>query len=177
MPDLVAALSHVADWFLRAGAADIALAHWRAADRIRAKHGFVPYQVWPLADVGAELERLRPGLIERDGAAAETVSADVALDAAISDLSAANISEVDSGQAAVASRHELTQRELEVLELVVAGRSNAEIGETLYISRKTASVHVANIKDKLGADSRIGIVTMALQRGLAQGRSSVESQG
>jgi DNA-binding NarL/FixJ family response regulator len=49
-----------------------------------------------------------------------------------------------------------------VLKLIVAGRSNAEIGEALFISRKTASVHVANIKGKLGAPNRVGIVTMAL---------------
>jgi DNA-binding NarL/FixJ family response regulator len=49
---------------------------------------------------------------------------------------------------------------------VVAGRTNAEIGAALFISRKTASVHVANIKEKLGADSRIGIATTALQRQL-----------
>jgi DNA-binding NarL/FixJ family response regulator len=127
----------------------------------------------PLAEVGAELERLRPGVAGGEEAFTDAASADAAQGAAISDLSAANISELDSGQAAVASRHELTPRELEVLALVVEGRSNAEIGETLYISRKTASVHVANIKDKLGADSRIGIVTTALQRGLvarAKGR-------
>jgi DNA-binding CsgD family transcriptional regulator/tetratricopeptide (TPR) repeat protein len=58
----------------------------------------------------------------------------------------------------------LSRREQEVLSLVAAGRSNAEIGETLYISRKTASVHVANIKAKLGAHSRIEIATSAIGR-------------
>ena len=53
-----------------------------------------------------------------------------------------------------------------MLELVVAGHSNAQIGDALFISRKTASVHVANIKEKLAADSRVGIVTIALDRGL-----------
>ena len=59
--------------------------------------------------------------------------------------------------------------------LVVAGRSNAEIGEALFISRKTASVHVANIKGKLGADSRIGIVTTAMQQGLVNDQRAVAS--
>ena len=70
--------------------------------------------------------------------------------------------------AASRSPFDLTPREREVLELVVAGRTNAEIGEELFISRRTASVHVANIKDKLAADSRIGIVTIALERGLVR---------
>jgi DNA-binding NarL/FixJ family response regulator len=48
----------------------------------------------------------------------------------------------------------LTSREYEVLRLVAAGRSNREIAATLFISPKTASVHVSNILGKLGAASR-----------------------
>jgi DNA-binding CsgD family transcriptional regulator len=48
----------------------------------------------------------------------------------------------------------LTERELEVLRLVTAGRSNREIAAELFISPKTASVHVSNILGKLGAASR-----------------------
>jgi DNA-binding CsgD family transcriptional regulator/tetratricopeptide (TPR) repeat protein len=48
----------------------------------------------------------------------------------------------------------LTAREAEVLDLVAAGRSNRQIGEQLYISTKTASVHVSNILAKLGVGSR-----------------------
>jgi DNA-binding CsgD family transcriptional regulator len=48
----------------------------------------------------------------------------------------------------------LTPREREVLRLVAAGRSNLQIAEALYISRKTASVHVSNILTKLGVRSR-----------------------
>jgi DNA-binding CsgD family transcriptional regulator/tetratricopeptide (TPR) repeat protein len=48
----------------------------------------------------------------------------------------------------------LTSREYEVLRLVAAGRSNREIAATLFISPKTASVHVSNILGKLGVASR-----------------------
>ena len=48
----------------------------------------------------------------------------------------------------------LTGRELEVLRLVAAGRSNREIATALVISPKTASVHVSNILAKLGAATR-----------------------
>jgi DNA-binding CsgD family transcriptional regulator len=48
----------------------------------------------------------------------------------------------------------LTGREREVLRLVSAGRSNREIAAELFISPKTASVHVSNILAKLGAASR-----------------------
>jgi predicted ATPase/DNA-binding CsgD family transcriptional regulator len=48
----------------------------------------------------------------------------------------------------------LTAREVEVLRLLVAGRSNPEIAAALYISRDTARTHVANILGKLGVKSR-----------------------
>ena len=48
----------------------------------------------------------------------------------------------------------LTAREFEVLRLVAAGRSNREIAAELFISAKTASVHVSNILGKLGVASR-----------------------
>ena len=49
----------------------------------------------------------------------------------------------------------LTRRERDVLELVACGMSNGAIGERLFISRKTASVHVSNILRKLCLDNRI----------------------
>ena len=48
----------------------------------------------------------------------------------------------------------LTPREGEVLALVAAGRTNRQIGEALFISDKTASVHVSNILAKLGVANR-----------------------
>ena len=61
-----------------------------------------------------------------------------------------------AGQAQVTEpeRLGLTTRELEVLRLVAAGRSNREIASELFISIKTASVHVSNILGKLGVTSR-----------------------
>ena len=60
----------------------------------------------------------------------------------------------------------LTGRELEVLTLVAAGRSNREIGRQLYISDKTVSVHVSNILAKLGAAGRTEAVALARRQGL-----------
>ena len=59
-------------------------------------------------------------------------------------------------------RYDLTPREREVLALVAAGRSDGEIAEALFISKKTVSVHVAIIKGKLGARSRVEIATDAI---------------
>jgi len=64
-------------------------------------------------------------------------------------------------------RHgELTRREIEILTLVGQGRSDPEIAEALFISPKTASVHVANIKGKLGVESRLQIALRARELGL-----------
>jgi DNA-binding CsgD family transcriptional regulator/tetratricopeptide (TPR) repeat protein len=60
----------------------------------------------------------------------------------------------------------LTPRELDVLVLVVAGHSNPEIAERLFITPKTVSVHLTNIKGKLGVRSRVEAVTQALHLGL-----------
>jgi DNA-binding CsgD family transcriptional regulator len=64
----------------------------------------------------------------------------------------------------------LTSREREVLRLLVAGRSNKEIAAALYISPKTASVHVSNILGKLGASSRTEAAAIAHSE-LSQGQS------
>jgi DNA-binding CsgD family transcriptional regulator len=55
----------------------------------------------------------------------------------------------------------LTKREREVLALVSAGRTNREIGEALFISEKTASVHVTHILDKMGVSSRVEAALLA----------------
>jgi DNA-binding CsgD family transcriptional regulator len=60
----------------------------------------------------------------------------------------------------------LTRREHDVLELVAAGRSNQQIAEALYISHKTASVHVSNILRKLQVASRGEAAAVAYRRGL-----------
>ncbi|MBL1108916.1 AAA family ATPase [Streptomyces sp. 5-8] len=60
----------------------------------------------------------------------------------------------------------LTARERDVLRLLALGRSNRQIGEELFITGKTASVHVSNILAKLGAASRTEAVAVAHRRGL-----------
>jgi DNA-binding NarL/FixJ family response regulator len=60
----------------------------------------------------------------------------------------------------------LTPREAEVLALLAAGRTNREIGTELYVSEKTASVHVSNILRKLGVTTRVEAAAVAQRLGI-----------
>ena len=60
----------------------------------------------------------------------------------------------------------LTTREAEVLSLVAAGRTNRQIGDELFVSVKTASVHVSNILRKLGVNSRVDAAAVAQRLGI-----------
>jgi DNA-binding CsgD family transcriptional regulator/tetratricopeptide (TPR) repeat protein len=60
----------------------------------------------------------------------------------------------------------LTPRETEVLALVAEGRSNRQIGQELFITEKTASVHVSNILTKLGVAGRVEAAAIAHRLGL-----------
>ena len=76
-----------------------------------------------------------------------------------------------AGRAAAAAdelaRFGLTDREREVLALLAAGRSNPEIARALFISAKTASVHVSNILAKLGVSRRVEAAAIAHRLGAA----------
>ena len=62
----------------------------------------------------------------------------------------------------------LTARELEVLKLVAGGWSNQQIADALFITRKTASVHVSNILGKLGVSGRTEAAAIAHRLGLGR---------
>ena len=64
------------------------------------------------------------------------------------------------------NRTELTARELEVLRLIVEGKSNKEIAAKLFIAEGTVKIHINNILSKLGVSDRTQAATFALQRGI-----------
>lgn len=64
------------------------------------------------------------------------------------------------------TRSNLSDRETEVLRLMVAGKSNREIGASLFISEGTVKVHVSNLLKKLKANGRTEAINMALSHGI-----------
>jgi DNA-binding CsgD family transcriptional regulator len=76
------------------------------------------------------------------------------------------------GSAALRKRG-LSDREIEVLTLVAAGFSNGDIGDRLFISAKTASVHVTHILNKLDVSTRTEAATIGVRLGLPE----VEARG
>ena len=115
-------LLHAAECAIAGGDRDAAAERLRQAAALAAGLGARPLS----QDIAAFARRTRIGLSDGAGSGAGTGSRGAA--------------------PAVAS---LTERELEVLRLVAAGRSNREIAGQLFISPKTASVHVSNILGKL----------------------------
>jgi DNA-binding CsgD family transcriptional regulator len=106
-------------------------------------------------------------------AAAAQAAQHAPLSAAIRDLARrARIGPSEPGhivqpeEAPAVSQFGLTDRELAVLQLLSEGKTNSEIGAALYISRKTASVHVTNILRKLQVTSRVQAATVAERAGL-----------
>jgi DNA-binding NarL/FixJ family response regulator len=64
------------------------------------------------------------------------------------------------------TRVQLTLREMAVLRLVAAGKSNRDVGEALNISEGTVKIHLTHLFEKLGATSRTEAVAKAAERGL-----------
>ncbi len=60
----------------------------------------------------------------------------------------------------------LTKREIEVLTLVIEGKSSKEVAEQLFVSKRTVDFHLANIYDKLNVTNRIQAFHEATRRGL-----------
>ena len=64
--------------------------------------------------------------------------------------------------------YSLTNRELEVLNLVKKGKSNSQIADELIVSRNTAKAHVANILYKMDVNDRICAVVKAIKENIIE---------
>ena len=117
-----------------------------------------------LGDRRAAAEPLRAA-----AAAAARIGARPVLDAAVALARRGRVDLGDTapdGEAGAVERLGLTERELDVLRLISAGRTNREIGAELYMSPKTASVHVSRILHKLDVRGRVDAAAVAHRLGL-----------
>lgn len=86
----------------------------------------------------------------------------------ITPLQAVTVTSDDADYAQVLEMSPLTERELEVLELIVGGKSNAAIANDLYITVGTVKTHVCSILNKLSASDRTQAAVRALRTGLVK---------
>jgi DNA-binding CsgD family transcriptional regulator len=121
--------------------------------------------------LAAEGDRARATRVLREAAAIATRLGAAPLLMTIAEAAAREHLPLDEPATVQASALErrLTSRELEVLRLLAAGRSNPQIAAELFISPKTASVHVSNILTKLEVATRVEAATLAQRSGLIAG--------
>jgi DNA-binding CsgD family transcriptional regulator/tetratricopeptide (TPR) repeat protein len=122
-------------------------------------------------DVGRVRQALGSDAFAVTSAAGRTLSLEAAIAEAaeVPDLLAAAGPAAGAQAAAApdaATQAGLTRREIEVLRLLVEGMSDREIGESLFISHRTAMTHVTNILNKLGLPSRTAAASYAVRNGL-----------
>lgn len=159
------------------GPAPRAVKRWHAAASIASQRPYVEaYARWRLAS--ALLGDRRRGdeataELERAHAVARSIGAE-RLGSAINDLASRAGLARASPAATIDRPFGLTEREVEVLGLLSSGLNNNEIAERLFISPKTASVHVSNIYGKLGVESRVSAASIAQDVGLAMPRDDHE---
>jgi predicted ATPase/DNA-binding CsgD family transcriptional regulator len=124
--------------------------------------GLVPYS----AVVDRTTTSLRVRLGQDRFAATQTEGRSLRTEDAIADALSVEIEAQEPGAPWHAAADGLTPREIEVLRLLAAGRSNPEIAAALVISVKTVERHLANVYAKIGARTRVDAATYALTRGL-----------
>jgi len=76
--------------------------------------------------------------------------------------------EIASQLAEHLSDEDLSEREIQVLKLVMAGNRNRDIADALFISEETVKAHLKHIMEKLGATDRTQAITIAVRRGIIQ---------
>jgi DNA-binding NarL/FixJ family response regulator len=93
---------------------------------------------------------------------------EIAIDAALAGRVAMSAARISSGEFWAGADHGLTQRESEVLALLVSGHSNRAIASTLVVSDDTIKTHIRSLYRKLDVQDRGGAIAFALREGLFQ---------
>jgi ATP/maltotriose-dependent transcriptional regulator MalT len=133
-----------------------ALQRWQELD--------VPYEVATVRTMLGQAFQLGG---DRDAAAASFAAGEALFDQIGARLDVRNIRDLTGRTALPAG---LTEREVEVLRLIAAGRTNKEIAADLFLSEKTVSRHLSNIFTKIGVTSRAAATAFAFEHQLVTGR-------
>jgi HD-GYP domain-containing protein (c-di-GMP phosphodiesterase class II) len=134
----------------------------------------VPAQIMAAADAYHTKIEPRP---HRDpltaDAAAEGIRSDARAGKFDSDIVEAVLGRTDGPEQTKRSARPagLSEREVEVLGLVIRGLTNRQMAEVLFVSPKTVDHHIQHIYDKIGVSTRVGATLFALQHGLVEGGS------
>ncbi|MBX3069314.1 MAG: hypothetical protein KF883_02300 [Thermomicrobiales bacterium] len=149
------------------GSSEIAARLAGAADRLVQSDGVI-LPAYVRRGYAALLERARAELgvqaLEENLDIGRSWSSDEARDAALDSM--ATLDATISRPARSRLSNPLSSRETEVLTLVVAGKTDAEIAEMLFISRSTAGDHVSNILAKFDVPNRVSAAVFAIRNGL-----------
>jgi DNA-binding NarL/FixJ family response regulator len=158
-------LEAVAAAAARLGEPDGAARLWGAAAALRDVLGApIPPPDRPARE--EVLAGVRASLGEERFAAAWAAGRALPLAQAIAEAVEVSSASQPAGVSAAAARHGLTEREVEVLRLLVQHQTDREIAEALFLSPRTVGWHVTHILTKLGADSRRTAATVAVRDGL-----------
>ena len=163
------ALAVASEWLAGAGRVAPAVEGWATAARGRRDQTrAMPQYGRQSLDRGYARARkaLGPVRFHRHWLIGEHRDPQDALDRALAEVESVDLASQPATSPGIVDRYALTGRELQVLGLVASGMSDGEIADELVISRKTASVHVANLKGKLGARTRVEIAVLARRGGL-----------
>ncbi len=130
-------------------------------------YGFVYEQARSRARLAAVLRAAgQPAEAGEQAALARQVARQLGAEPLLAELRTLGTSRAPDRGGAAAASGALTDRENDVLALLVEGRTNRQVARQLYISEKTVSVHVSNILAKLGVHSRTEAAAVARRDGL-----------
>ncbi|GAA1744875.1 response regulator transcription factor [Nostocoides vanveenii] len=115
-------------------------------------------------DIVRAIEAGAAGYLLKDAAPAQIVRAVELAAAGETVLSAAQEARVVATQRS--APRALSERELDVLQLIALGLTNREVARRLFVSEATVKTHLAHVYDKLGAPSRTAAVAVAREHGL-----------
>ncbi len=140
-----------------------------AIDRIKTEHSETQVLVLTTyesdADILRAIEKGASGYLLKDAPREDLYAAIRAVSQGKSPLAPAIAARL-MGRLRGSADKALSNREIEVLELVARGTSNKQIGKELWISETTVKTHMLHVFEKLGVTDRTAAVTVALKRGI-----------